>query len=193
VGVPLARVRPGELQKTVRRTSIEYPTKPAAETRRGSGARCAHHRSSWRRSSGARPTRLPIAALLERWRASRLAQNLAGPGWTDEVVRVVGDLCAARRWRTVADITAEAVDRWISDAEGVAVRGPLTALKSVLNYAYAVLRQPVDAATLLMTVKRKRTSKAKPYRYDDHELATILGAAPTRRARAWARWRGTWC
>lgn len=164
-------------QKRVRRTSPEYEKKADAEL-----AEAAERMKKTLAKLTARDRRKvggawPIVMVIDRWARSRLASGVAGPTWTEEVTRTLTTLCAARKWFTVAEITAEQVDEWMVERAGVAVKGPLTALKSVLNYAYRILRQPVDANVLLLTSKRKRTSKAKPYRYDDDELARVLGMA----------------
>lgn len=160
--------------KVVRRTSPEFEKKrdaelaEAAERMNRTLAKVMARKR--RRLGGAQP----LTIVLERWEASRLATRQAGALWTEEVKRTLTEIARVRRWRTVEDVTPDDVDQWIAQKGGVGVERPLDMLKSVLNYAFRVMKQPVDPHVLLMGIEAAPRPKAKAFLYEDEQLATIL-------------------
>ncbi len=122
---------------------------------------------------------LSLGALLTLWAKSSEAGGGTRATYRTEKVAVLTALIDARKWRTVVDVTPEAIDAWQRDRKGVGTEKPLQMLKTLLRYALATHRQPVDHATLLAK-PQKRTRRPRPTLLREHEVTWLLALAQVR-------------
>ena len=96
---------------------------------------------------------LDLRTILVRWRQDRIAAG-NDERWTTQSAAYCGRMAEAHNWKTVQDITPEAVSRWRAGGGRSRSGGEM---RAVLRWAAEVLGQPVDPRTLI----RLRPPKAK--------------------------------
>lgn len=126
----------------VRRTSEEFAKRITCEIEEAKNKRrLAEVREQERARRGA----MPFTTVLARWtKAPNKSGQPKSERYQRESERDLLELAKARKWDTTADITADDVDAWHADVDGV--NRILAVVKSVLKFARRTLRQPVDAA-----------------------------------------------
>lgn len=162
--------RTGAVRKV---TSPEYASLEAALIEYGKHKADERERKTARK--GVRGA-LPLERVLARWRESRLTMKAAGEAYVEDVVRSLSALAKQRRWWTVEQITADEVDQWITEKHGRGTARPLAHIKSVLGFAWRVMRQPIDAHVLVMT-HQPATVPTPPRCLTDDELARVFAKA----------------
>lgn len=122
---------------------------------------------------------LSLPAVLGLWKTSSEATGGTRSSFRAEKHRVLSQLVEARGWRTVADVTPAAIDAWRTERNGRGTDKPLQMLKTLLRYAGATLRQPIDLAALDVPARR-RPEKQMPTLLTQPELDWILALAQVR-------------
>jgi integrase len=120
---------------------------------------------------------MPIAKVIERWKADSLKSGTVRSYYADEVERVVTALCKAQGWEHTNHITASAVETWRASK----VRGhtkPTAMLKSLMRWARSVLKQPIDDDLLHLAVMKPQSRPSPPLLSDD-QVAAIVERAYT--------------
>ncbi len=146
------------------------------------------------RSLTRRPTSTAtIPELLARWKLSRLSQGKAREQRCTLVVDTLTAIATTMGWKTVADITADSVDRWMIKKSGItpgmkpaeiqearkSVRGldkPLQMIKQFLRWARPTLKVGIDMDVLDIE-KPSRPRKPKARKLTDEQVAMALATA----------------
>ncbi len=93
------------------------------------------------------------SSVLERWASDSLASEKIGPFYADEVTRTLTKLCKAQGWQHTNHVTASAVAAWRSEKKRGHTR-PTAMLKTLMRWARAVLKQPIDEELLHLPIKQ---------------------------------------
>lgn len=117
---------------------------------------------------------MPLAALLERWRESRMASKRVRGHYAAEVKATLGAMAKLMEWKTAGDITADSFDQYRVKCGGKGTDRPLAMVKSVMGYGKRVLRLPVDEALLDLEALRVANKRQQPPLLTDAQVIAII-------------------
>jgi integrase len=120
---------------------------------------------------------VPLATVLGSWARWTVANEQASEHHAAEVARILGRLIEARGWTTTRDVTTQAITAW--RAEGGGTERKLGLLKTLLRYARAHLRQPVDEHVLHTAAKRVE-HRPPPDLLTSDQVRALIGRARDR-------------
>ncbi len=119
----------------------------------------------------------PIVDLLKRWKESRLSGRRARGTYMDEACAHVQRMADEMKWTRIAEITTEAIDRWISRRiEGKGTDKPLQCVKAFLHWCRRTLKLNIDQ-WVLEVEPRRVPHRDKPPLLTDEQVAHILQRA----------------
>lgn len=165
------RQRNPETGKIVKHTGELRYNKPDAETdkkKKNLDLSNAHELSVSKTTKGV----LPLSAIFKRWHDSRLANGEIRAGYAREATVAWKAIIEKTCWRTVSDITPDSIDAWVTSKAGRGVKKPHIILRSILNFARDVLRQPVDLDAVRLAPAKSR-EKEQPPLLTDEQFALI--------------------
>lgn len=168
------------------KASRTFPDRLAAETYQ---RELEASQAARRLAAGPATDRTPLPALLLRWKASRLAAGRVRQTYADEVLRILGGRALVdpgvhaaggifheRGWKTLDDITPDAVDRWRTARDGVGVKKPLAQLKAFMKWCRNTAGLTIHERVLYLEPPR-RAPKPPPPLLTDAQVAEILTLA----------------
>ena len=120
---------------------------------------------------------MSLTTVLARWRESSLAGGRVRTPYADEVVGILTALCERQGWKHTNDITAAAIEQWRT-AKDRGHSKPTAMLKSLLRWARANLRQPIDPQVLELPT-RKPAPRPPPDLLTHEQVAAIVARAYT--------------
>lgn len=161
--------------KSVKRASRTFANKAEAEAEREAIDLRLANAAALRPNP--RDALMSMDTILSRWRESSLAGGKIREPYADEVCGILRTLCQAQSWKHTNHITAAAVERWRGGKERGHTK-PTAMLKSLLRWARANLRQPIDPQVLELPT-RKPAPRPAPDLLTHDQVAAIVARAYT--------------